>query len=59
MPVTIRLSARIAGLAIVAAEATAVATQAHESPTLVLGLSLSRSRLLPSGGPPIDGQRSC
>jgi hypothetical protein len=37
-PVTIRLSARIAGLAIVAAEATAVATRAHESSALVLGV---------------------
>jgi hypothetical protein len=36
--VTIRLSARIAGLAIVAAEATAVATQAHESLALVFGV---------------------
>jgi hypothetical protein len=36
--VTIRLSARIAGLAIVAAEATAVATRAHESSALVLGV---------------------
>src|SRR4051794_38593384 len=36
-PVTIRLSARIAGLAVVAAEATAVATRAHESSTLVFG----------------------
>jgi hypothetical protein len=35
--VTIRLSARIAGLAIAAAEATAVATRAHESSTLVFG----------------------
>ena len=35
MPVTIRLSARIAGFAMVAAEATAVATRAHES--LVFG----------------------
>jgi hypothetical protein len=35
---TIRLSARIAGLAIVAAEATAVATRAHESSALVFGV---------------------
>lgn len=38
MLVTIRLSARIAGLAIVAGEATAVATRAHESSTLVFGV---------------------
>jgi hypothetical protein len=38
LPVTIRLSARIAGLAIVAAEATAIATRARESSTLVFGV---------------------
>jgi len=36
--VTIRLFARIAGLAVVAAEATAVVTRVHESSTLVVGV---------------------
>src|SRR4051812_291784 len=35
--VTIRVFARIAGLAVVAAEATAVATRVQESPTPVFG----------------------
>ena len=47
--VTIRLSARIAGLAIVAAEATAVATRAHESSTLVFGIVLVALQIVAVG----------
>jgi hypothetical protein len=47
--VTIRLSARIAGLAIVAAEATAVATRAHESSALVFGVVLVALQIVAVG----------
>jgi hypothetical protein len=40
LPVTIRLSTRIAGLAVVAAEATAVATRADESSAQLFGVVL-------------------
>ena len=49
MPMSIRLSARIAGLAIVAAEATAVASRAHESSTLVVGIVFAALQIVAVG----------
>ncbi len=46
LPMTVRLPTRVAGLANVAAEATAIATRAHESSTVVFGVVVVTAQIV-------------